>query len=101
MGSLPGTGAVRPSPPIPGAQPLPGGSCWARCLHGLVAVTDGWRQQAGEPKSPSGPYLQQVVRGVVQGHDQGPRSDVVGKPGEADQDDGCHVVDDLLFEVLP
>lgn len=36
----------------------------------------------------------------MQSHDEGPRSDVVGKPGEADEDDGGHVVDDLLLEVL-
>lgn len=44
--------------------------------------------------------LQQIVGGVVQSHDESPRSDVVGKPGEADEDDGGHVVDDLLLEVL-
>lgn len=36
----------------------------------------------------------------MQGHDEGPRTDVVGEPGEADEDDGGHVVDDLLLEVL-
>lgn len=44
--------------------------------------------------------LQQIIRGVVQGHDQSPGTDVVGEPGEADEDDGGHVVDDLLFEIL-
>lgn len=47
-----------------------------------------------------GTYLQQVVRRVVQGHDERSCADVVGKPGEADEDDGSNMVDDLLFEVL-
>lgn len=36
----------------------------------------------------------------MQRHDKSPRPDVVGEPGEADEDDGGHVVDDLLLEVL-
>lgn len=36
----------------------------------------------------------------MQSHDEGPRPDVIGKPGEADEDDGGHVVDDLFLEVL-
>lgn len=36
----------------------------------------------------------------MQSHDESPRSDVIGEPGEADEDDGGHVVDDLLLEVL-
>lgn len=44
--------------------------------------------------------LQQVVGGVVQSHDESPRPDVVGKPGEADENDGGYVMDDLLLEIL-
>lgn len=36
----------------------------------------------------------------MQSHDQSPCSDVIGKPGEADEDDGSHVVDDLFLEIL-
>lgn len=36
----------------------------------------------------------------MQCHDESPRPDVVGEPGEADEDDGGYVVDDLFFEVL-
>lgn len=36
----------------------------------------------------------------MQSHDESARSDIVGEPGEADEDDGGHVVDDLLLEVL-
>lgn len=33
-------------------------------------------------------------------HNQRARPDVVDQPGEADEHDGGHVVDDLLFEIL-
>lgn len=36
----------------------------------------------------------------MQRHDESPRPDVIGEPGEADEDDGGHVVDDLFLEVL-
>lgn len=36
----------------------------------------------------------------MQGHDESPCSDIIGKPGEADEDDGGHVVDDLFLEIL-
>lgn len=36
----------------------------------------------------------------MQSHDESPRADVIGKPGEADKDDGGHMVDDLFLEIL-
>lgn len=36
----------------------------------------------------------------MQSHDESPRADVIGKPGEADEDDGGHMVDDLFLEIL-
>jgi hypothetical protein len=36
----------------------------------------------------------------MQSHDESPCSDVIGKPREADEDDGGHVMDDLLLEIL-
>ncbi len=33
-------------------------------------------------------------------HDERSRSDVINTPGEADQHDGGHVMNDLLLEVL-
>lgn len=36
----------------------------------------------------------------MQGHDERPGSDIVSKPGEADEDDCGHVVDDLFLEIL-
>lgn len=36
----------------------------------------------------------------MQSHDKSPCSDVIGKPGETDEDDGGHVMDDLLLEIL-
>lgn len=45
-------------------------------------------------------YLHKIVRGVVHQHDQSPGSDVVDQPGEADEEDGSHMVNNLLFEIL-
>lgn len=36
----------------------------------------------------------------MQSHDESPRSDVIGKPREADENDSGHVVDDLFLEIL-
>lgn len=33
-------------------------------------------------------------------HDERSRSDVINTPGETDQHDGGHMMNDLLFEVL-
>lgn len=45
-------------------------------------------------------YLQQVVRGIVHQHDHGACADVVDTPRKADQQDGGHMVNDLLLKVL-
>lgn len=44
--------------------------------------------------------LQQGVRRVMQSHDESPCSDVIGKPGEAEENDGGHMVDDLFLKIL-
>lgn len=36
----------------------------------------------------------------MQSHDEGPYSDVIGKPGEAEENDGGHMVDDLFLKIL-
>lgn len=46
------------------------------------------------------PNLQQVIGRVMQSHDESPSSDVIGKPGKADEDDGGYMVDDLFLEIL-
>lgn len=45
-------------------------------------------------------YLEEVIRGVVNQHDESSSSDVVNTPGEADEEDGRYMVNDLLLEVL-
>lgn len=49
---------------------------------------------------PRKPDLKQVVRRVMQSHDKSSRSYIIGKPGEADENDGGHMVDDLFLEIL-
>lgn len=61
---------------------------------------EGQRDRRACPRASGFADLQQVVRGVVQSHDESPRPDVVGKPGEADENDGGYVMDDLLLEIL-
>lgn len=46
-------------------------------------------------------WLHEIVCGVVDQHDQSPSSDVVDQPGEADEEDGRHMVNYLFFEILP
>lgn len=36
----------------------------------------------------------------MQSHDEGPCPDVIGKPGEAEENDGGHMVDDLFRKIL-
>lgn len=36
----------------------------------------------------------------MQSHDKSSRSYIIGKPGEADENDGGHMVDDLFLEIL-
>lgn len=45
-------------------------------------------------------YLEEVIRGVVHQHDESSSTDVVDTIGEADEDDGGHMVDNLFLEVL-
>ena len=45
-------------------------------------------------------YLKKVIRGVVHEHDESPSTDVVNTPREADEEDGRHMVNNLLLEVL-
>lgn len=45
-------------------------------------------------------YLKEVIGGVVDQHDESSSADVVNTPGEADEEDGRHVVNNLFFEVL-
>ena len=55
---------------------------------------------SGFKEMPRKPDLQQIVGRVMQSHDESPRSDVIGKPREADENDSGHVVDDLFLEIL-
>lgn len=48
----------------------------------------------------NGLYLKEVIGGVVHQHDESSSTDVVNAPGEADEEDGCHMVNYLLIEVL-
>jgi len=36
----------------------------------------------------------------MQSHDEGPCPDVIGKPGEAEENDSGHMVDDLFLKIL-
>lgn len=45
-------------------------------------------------------YLQQIVWGIMNQHDQSPCPDVVDQPGETDEEDGGYMVNYLLFEIL-
>lgn len=45
-------------------------------------------------------YLEKVIGGVVHQHDESSSTDVVNAPGEADEEDGGHMVNNLLLEVL-
>lgn len=45
-------------------------------------------------------YLEQDVRGVMKQHDQGADANVVGTVGEAEQENGGQMVDDLFFKIL-
>lgn len=45
-------------------------------------------------------YLEEVIRGVVYQHDESSSTDVVNAPREADEQDGCYVVNNLFLEVL-
>lgn len=45
-------------------------------------------------------YLHEIVRGIMHYHDQSPSPDVVDQPGEADEGNGGHMVNNLLFEIL-
>lgn len=45
-------------------------------------------------------YLKEVIRGVMYQHDQSSSTDVVNTPWEADKEDGRHMVNNLLLEVL-
>ena len=45
-------------------------------------------------------YLEQDVRGVMKQHDQGADANVVGTVGEAEQEHGGQMVDDLFFKIL-
>lgn len=45
-------------------------------------------------------YLEEVIRGVVHQHDESSATNVVDAPGEADEEDCCYMVNDLLFKVL-
>ena len=47
-----------------------------------------------------GIYLEEVIRRVMHQHDEGSSTDVVHTPREADEEDGCYMVDYLLLEVL-
>ena len=62
--------------------------------HGLAdLVVVGVPQQLGQ--------LQQRVTAVVDDHDECPHPDEVSRPGEHDEGDGGHVVEEHLPEVLP
>lgn len=45
-------------------------------------------------------YLKEVIRGVVHQHDESSSTDVINAPGEADEEDSCYMVNNLLLEVL-
>lgn len=45
-------------------------------------------------------YLEEVICGIVDQHDESSSTDVVHAPREADEQDGRHVVNNLLLEVL-
>lgn len=45
-------------------------------------------------------HLEEVIRGVVHQHDESSSTDVVNTPGEADEEDGRYMVNNLLLKVL-
>lgn len=45
-------------------------------------------------------YLEKVIRGVVNQHDESSSTNVIHTPGETDEKDGCNMVNDVLLKVL-
>lgn len=45
-------------------------------------------------------HLEEIIRRVVNKHDERPGTDVIHTPGEADEEDRGYMVNYLLFKVL-